>query len=133
MAGDHALVKGILLLRRSVDGWGKITPGMRAIAPRASQRGLVGRGIVLLLGVAVALGVLHTALPLHLHHGATAGAYNEEHVLAALDSTAGDAPLPAEPPGAGIDLAPTEAPRFTDAPPAAPALRTTRSRAPPLA
>jgi hypothetical protein len=106
---------------------------MKAIAPRTSRSSLARPGIVLLLVVAVALGMLHTAQPLHLHHGATSGVYNEEHVLAALDSATGDAPLPAAPPGAGIDLAPTEAPRFTDAPPAAPALRTTRSRAPPLA
>jgi hypothetical protein len=106
---------------------------MKAIAPRTSRSSLARPGIVLLLVVAVALGVLHTAQPLHLHHGATSGVYNEEHVLAALDSATGDAPLPDAPPGAGIDLAPTETPRFTDAPPAAPALRTTRSRAPPLA
>jgi hypothetical protein len=106
---------------------------MRATASRASRNWLARPGIVALLVVAVALGVLHTAQPLHLHHGTTPGVYNEEHVLAALDSATGDVPLPAAPPGAGIDLAPTEAPRFTDAPPAAPALRTTRSRAPPLA
>jgi hypothetical protein len=105
---------------------------MNAIASRAARGWFAGPGIVFLLVIAVALGVLHTAQPLHLHHGATPGAYNEEHVLAALDSATGDAPLPAEPPGTGIDLAPTEAPRFTDAPPATPALRTTRSRAPPL-
>jgi hypothetical protein len=105
---------------------------MRPTASRTSRSWFAGPGIALLLVIAVALGVLHTAQPLHRHHGATAGAYNEEHVLAALDSATGDAPLPAEPPGAGIDLAPTEAPRFTDAPPPAPALRTTHSRAPPL-
>ena len=119
-------------LKRPVDGWGNITAGMRAIAARAPRGWFAGPGIMLLLVVAVALGMLRTALPLHLHHGATAGVYNEEHVLAALDSATGDAPLPAAPPGAGIDLAPTEAPRFADVPPAAPALRTTRSRAPPL-
>ena len=64
---------------------------MRAIASRASRGWLGAPGIVLLLVVAVALGMLHTALPLHLHHGATPGAYNEEHVLAALDSAAGGA------------------------------------------
>ena len=106
---------------------------MRAIASRPPRGCSAGPGIVLLLVAAVALGVLHTAQPLHLHHGATSGVYNEEHVLAALDSATGDAPLPAAPPGTGLDLAPTEAPRFTDVPPAAPALRTTRSRAPPLA
>ena len=121
------------LSKRPVDGWGNITAGMRAIASRAPRGWFAGPGIVLLLVVAVARGMLHTALPLHLHHGATSGAYNEEHVLAALDSAVGDAPLPAAPPDAGIDLAPTEAPRFTDVPPAAPALRSTRSRAPPLA
>jgi hypothetical protein len=105
---------------------------MRTIASRASRGWFARPGIALLLVVAVALGVLHTAQPIHLHHGATSGTYNEEHVLAALDSATGDVPLPAEPPGAGIDLAPTEAPSLTDAPPAAPALRTTRSRAPPL-
>ena len=105
---------------------------MRAIAARTARSRFSGPGIAVLLVVAVALGVLHTTLPLHLHHGATSGAYNEEHVLAALDSATGDAPLPAAPPGARIDLAPTEAPRFTHVPPAAPALRTTRSRAPPL-
>ena len=106
---------------------------MKVIASRASPGWLAGPGIALLLVVAVALGVLHTAQPLHLHHGATSGAYNEDHVLAALDSATGDVPLPAAPPGAGIDLASTGAPRFTDVAPAAPALRTTRSRAPPLA
>jgi hypothetical protein len=105
---------------------------MRPTASRASRSWFAWPGIVLLLVVAVALGVLHIAQPLHLHHGATSGAYNEEHILAALDSATGDAPLPAEPPGASIDLALTEAPRFTDAPPAGPALRTTHSRAPPL-
>ena len=113
---------------------GTITGGMRATASRGPRSWLAGSSIALLLLVAVvALGALHTALPLHLHHGATAGAYNEEHVLAALDSATGEVPLPAEPPGAGIDLAPAEAPRPSDAPPAGPALRTTRSRAPPLA
>jgi len=106
---------------------------MRATASRGSRRRLVGLSIVLLLVAVVALGALHTALPLHLHHGATAGAYNEEHVLAALDSATGEVPLPAGPPDAGIDLAPAEAPRFTDASPARPSLRTARSRAPPLA
>jgi hypothetical protein len=106
---------------------------MRPTASRAPRRWFAGPGIALLLVVTVALAVLHTAQPLHLHHGTTSGVYNEEHVLAALDSATGEAPLPAAPPGAGIDLAPTEARRFTDAPPPAPALRTSRPRAPPLA
>jgi len=113
---------------------GTITGGMRATARRHSTSWLTGSTIALLLLVAVvALGALHTTLPLHLHHGATAGAYNEEHVLAALESATGDVPLAAEPPDAGIDLAAAEPPPSADAPPPGPALRTTRSRAPPLA
>jgi hypothetical protein len=91
-----------------------------------------GVGIALLLVVVVALGMIHVTQPLHLHHGTSAGVYNEEHVLAALDSVTGDAPLPAGLHGVGIDLAPTAAPRSTGTAPAAPVLRNTRSRAPPL-
>lgn len=86
----------------------------------------------MLLVVAVALGLLHAALPLHLHHGATPGVYNEEHVLSALDSVTGDAPLPVGAPGVRIDLAPTAAPHPADTPPATPVVRNTQSRAPPL-
>ena len=113
---------------------GTITSGMRATALRRSPSWLAGSTFALHLLVAVvALGALRTTLPLHLHHGTTAGAYNEEHVLAALDSATGEVPLAAEPPGAGIDLSPAEPPRAADAPPPDPTLRTTRSRAPPLA
>src|SRR5262245_45200590 len=113
---------------------GTIRVGMRAPARRRSPSWLTGSTIALLLLVAVvALGALHTTLPLHLHHGTTAGAYNEEHVLAALDSASVEVPLSAGPPGAGIDLAPAEPPRAADAPPPDPIRRTALSRAPPLA
>jgi hypothetical protein len=88
--------------------------------------------VVLLLAVVVGLGLVQMAQPLHLHHGATAGLYNEEHVLAAAESTVGEAPLPDPPPGVGIGVAPASAPRPSDAPPAPPVDRHTESRAPPL-
>jgi hypothetical protein len=37
---------------------------------------------------------LKSSLPRHLHDSATAGLYNEEHVLAALEFLGGDVPLP---------------------------------------
>ena len=89
--------------------------------------------VVLLLAVVVGLGLVQTAQPLHLHHGASAGLYNEEHVLAAVESTAGEAPLPDAPPGVGIQVAPAAAPRPPDASPMPPVARHTESRAPPIA
>jgi len=86
-----------------------------------------------LLALVLALGAVHAALPLHLHHGASAGLYNEEHVLAALDSVSGDIPLPDAIPGVGIDLAPTKTAPPAIGPPIAPLVRLTASRAPPLA
>jgi hypothetical protein len=103
---------------------------MRAIASRAGGE---RNRIALILAVVVAMGLLHVVQPLHLHRGASAGLYNEEHVLSALESVTGDAPLPDEPPGVGIDLAPTPTPMFVRTSPPAPALDSTRSRAPPLA
>ena len=81
----------------------------------------------------LALTAVQAGQPLHLHHGATAGFYNEEHVLAALDSAAGDAPLPSDAPGIGLDLAPTKAPRPAAARPAVPVATLAGPRAPPLA
>ena len=43
---------------------------------------------------------LKSSLPRHLHDSATAGVYNEEHVLAALEFLGGDVPLPDGPPAA---------------------------------
>jgi hypothetical protein len=48
-----------------------------------------------LLLVLVSLAVpLEASQPLHVHEAGTAGLYNEEHVLASLDSLSGDLPLP---------------------------------------
>jgi hypothetical protein len=109
------------------------TAVMSVITPRASRHRSRHLGIVLLLVVVAALGMVHITQPLHLHHGTSAGLYNEEHILAALDSVTGDAPLPAGLPGVGIDLAPTAAPFAAGVAPAAPVVRNTQSRAPPLA
>ena len=49
-----------------------------------------------LLAAVLALLTLHAVRAPHLHKGVTPGVYNEEHVLASLESTSGDAPLPAQ-------------------------------------
>ena len=106
---------------------------MAAPASRSTSVTPARAWVVLLLAVVVGLGLVQTAQPLHLHHGASAGLYNEEHVLVAVESAAGEAPLPDAPPGVGIDVAPAAAPRSPDAPPTPPVVRHTESRAPPLA
>lgn len=58
----------------------------------ASRRRIRG-GLVALLLVLVSLAVpLKASRPLHVHEADTAGLYNEEHVLASLDSVLGDLP-----------------------------------------
>jgi hypothetical protein len=50
-------------------------------------------GLLTLLLVLVSLAVpLKASRPLHVHDAITAGRYNEEHVLASLDSALGDLP-----------------------------------------
>lgn len=46
------------------------------------------------LALAVLLAGVNAAQPLELHQASSPGLYNVEHVLAALDSVSGDAPLP---------------------------------------
>jgi hypothetical protein len=104
---------------------------MDAPVSRRSRGWLSACATALLL--VVALAVVHTSHPQHLHHGATAGLYNEEHVLAALDSVSGDAPLPSEGPGVRLDLAGDRTPHAPGARPAAPVVRLADSRAPPRA
>ncbi len=58
-----------------------------------------------LLVLVLALLTLHASQPLHLHKGTTPGAYNEEHVLASLESATGDVPLPDQVPAVSIPLA----------------------------
>ena len=51
--------------------------------------------LVTLLLVLVSLAVsLEASQPLHLHEADTSGLFNEEHVLASLDSVLGALPLP---------------------------------------
>ena len=52
---------------------------------------------LLLALVAIALP-LKAGQPRHLHQAASAGLYNEEHVLASLEFVGGDVPLPDDPP-----------------------------------
>ena len=50
--------------------------------------------ITLLLALVSLAVPLEASQPLHLHDADTVGLYNEEHVLASLDSALGDLPLP---------------------------------------
>jgi hypothetical protein len=50
-------------------------------------------GTLLLLLISLAVRFEATQ-PLHRHDAGTVGLYNEEHVLASLDSVSGDLPLP---------------------------------------
>jgi len=87
----------------------------------------------LLLVLALTLLTLHSGQAPHLHRGATPGTYNEEHVLASLDSAIGDVPLPDQAPALSVAIAtqrPTPAPDRTVASAFA---RHAASRAPPLA
>lgn len=53
------------------------------------------RAVVPLLLMLVILAVpLKTTQPIHQHDAGTVGLYNEEHVLASMDSVSGDLPLP---------------------------------------
>ena len=101
-------------------------------AVRCTQRRRGALAIAGLLVLLVALAVLHASQPLHLHRGTTAGAYNEEHVLASLDSVTGDAPLPAI--TSEISLALVSGPGVVGprVELASPVARYAESRAPPL-
>jgi hypothetical protein len=86
-----------------------------------------------LLLIVLALATLHASQPLHLHHGATAGLYNEEHILAALDSASGDAPLPDPAPGIAIDISADRGPVAVADRLSGPVARSSAPRAPPVA
>jgi len=87
----------------------------------------------LLLAVVMVLAVVHASQPVHFHRGVTPGLYNEEHVLAALDSVSGDAPLPESPSAIPADLAAGPSTLAAGARLSAPVARHADSRAPPLA
>lgn len=88
--------------------------------------------VPVLLALVVGVAVLQVTQPIDLHQASSAGLYNEEHVLAALDSVSGDAPLPHVlgaiwlPLATGATLLAAEIPLF------ATPLRYTDPRAPPL-
>ena len=103
-------------------------------ASRRTADGWSGRpGIAVLLAVALALAFISAGQPVHLHHGTTAGVYNEAHVLAALDSVTGDVPLPADSGGVRLDVAVATAQLPPDERSTSSAVRLSDSRAPPLA
>ena len=89
--------------------------------------------IHLLLVVVMALLALHAGQPPHVHKGTTPGAYNEDHVLWSLESTAGDVPLPDPPPSISIDLVMPSSVSTSDGHASSAVVRHARSRAPPLA
>ena len=76
---------------------------------------------------------LRSSLPRHLHESATAGVYNEEHVLASLEFLGGDVPLPDAPPAVfALRVAASGAPA-PDRSHETPLGNLADSRAPPLA
>ena len=86
-----------------------------------------------LLAFVLALLALHAGQPTHVHKGTTPGAYNEEHVLASLESTTGDVPLANPAPSIVMFLnIRTSAPTLDQAIPSS-IPRHADSRAPPLA
>jgi hypothetical protein len=88
--------------------------------------------VSLLLILGVVLGLVGAAQPLEVHQAASAGLYNEDHVLAALDAMSGDAPLPHVLGAIWLPLAACAAPHAAEIPLATTALRYTDPRAPPL-
>jgi len=96
--------------------------------PRA--RALMATLLLVLVSLAVPL---EASQPLHVHEAGTAGLYNEEHVLASLDSLSGDLPLPDAGPGVLIALVATACLLAPGARLSAPVLSVSDSRAPPFA
>lgn len=88
-----------------------------------------------LLLVLVSLAVpLEASQPLHVHEaGAAAGLYNEEHVLASLDSLSGDLPLPDAGADVFVALVAIACLLSRGARPSAPIATLSDSRAPPYA
>jgi hypothetical protein len=89
--------------------------------------------VPLLLAAVVGLAAVEVSQPLDLHKASSAGLYNEEHVLAALDSVSGDAPLPHVPGAIWLPLAAGAALFAADRSGFTTPLRHTDPRAPPLA
>jgi hypothetical protein len=96
--------------------------------PRA--RALMATLLLVLVSLAVPL---EASQPLHVHEAGTAGLYNEEHVLASLDSLSGDLPLPGAGPAVFVALVASACPLARDVWPSAPVPSLSDSRAPPFA
>ncbi len=87
-----------------------------------------------LLLVLVSLAVpLEASQPVHVHEAGTAGLYNEEHILASLDSLSGDLPMPDAGPAVFVALVASACPLARGARPSAPLPSLSDSRAPPSA
>lgn len=85
-----------------------------------------------LLLVLVSLAVpLEASQPIHVHEAGTAGLYNEEHVLASLDSLTGDLPLPGAGPAVFVSLVASVCSLARGVRPSAPLPSLSDSRAPP--
>ena len=80
---------------------------MTLASPRPERAGQLTARI--LLALVLALLTLHAGQPPHVHKATTPGAYNEEHVLASLESVVGDVPLPEQGPAIAVALS-TRAP-----------------------
>ncbi len=87
----------------------------------------------LLLALVTLAPPFEAGRPFHIHEAATAGLYNEEHVLAALESLTGDAPLPDGPPALWVPLVVATSVLAAGARSGAPVVRLADPRAPPLA
>jgi hypothetical protein len=90
--------------------------------------------MVALLLVLVCLAVpVEASQPLHVHEAGTSGLYNEEHVLATLDSLSGDLPLPDGGPAVFVALVASACLLARGARLSAPLPSFSDSRAPPFA
>jgi len=85
-----------------------------------------------LLAFVLALLTLHAGQPAHLHKGTAPGVYNEEHVLASLESAVGDAPLPDPAPSIWLAVAAHPTVPTAGGPVSSTVARHADSRAPPL-
>lgn len=87
----------------------------------------------LLIALVAIVLPLRSSLPRHLHESATAGVYNEEHVLAAAEFLGGDVPLPDAPPAVFVALVAASCAPASDRSHETPFGCLADSRAPPLA
>jgi hypothetical protein len=87
----------------------------------------------LLLALVSLVVPLETSQVPHVHEAGTTGIYNEEHVLASLDSLLGDLPLPGAGSAAFVTLVASACLLAGGARLSAPALSLSDSRAPPSA